>query len=473
MKLFKKKQPIEEAQTAIPPGRISQPDDPASSIVSRLIHKKGLLVQPEVKSELIQVIRDLYKVNPDMGIALQNMFKLTNTGHRITFRGASDKEESELIDHFLDASKTWSDYTAGIDGLVNKMIVQMLVTGCISIEAVPKRDLSGIETIVFLRPETVRFRRISNGRYQPYQVVPNTGLLEPIKLNLETFFYVSQYNDTDDPYGVPPFLPSLEPLDGQATLKWNYKNLMEQAGMLGFLEVKMQKSPKRASESDQAYISRITQELRDLKTNVSQGMMDGLVVGHMEDHEFEFHATTEKMGNALGFWDMNQQSVANGLGVSGNIIGIQNANTEGGAGILLSTMISQLRNIQIMVAWILQKIYDLELRLNGKPKIKSEVAFAPSTIADELKVQQGIEIKVRNLVTLYNQGIISQNEFARLMGYEKADQKEPRVPVGDPNQAAADKAKREADKDSSDRGSRDKGKINPSRGDQNPKKRNS
>lgn len=43
-----------------------------------------------------------------------------------------------------------------------------------------------------------------------------------------------------------------------------------------------------------------------------------------------------------------------------------------------------------------------------------------------MKVQQGIEYKIRNLTSLYNQGIIGQWEFARSMGYEKPDMEEPR-----------------------------------------------
>ena len=473
MRLFskKKKKPTNTGtpEVAIPPGRISQPDDGLSQL-GRILHGKDM-VQPSTNQSLIQFIRDLYKVNPDMGIALQDMFKLANTGHYVRFHGATEKEVETLTEHFKTVTRTWSDYTAGVHGLVNKMIVQNLVSGAISIEAIPNKDLTGIETIVFVKPETIRFRRNKQGRYHPYQRVPHVPDTD-IKLNPETYTYISMFNDLDEPYGIPPFLPSLEPLDGQSVLKSNYKNMMEQAGLLGFMEVTMAKSPKRATESESAYKARLEDELRQLKINVSQGMTDGLVTGHTNDHVFNFHATTEKMGNVEKFWNMNQQSVANGLGVSGNIIGIANANTEGGAGILLSTMISQLRNIQQQVAFALEKVYSLELRLIGKTHVKPQVTFGPSTISDELKVQQGVEIKVRNLIALYNQGIISQEDLAREMGYDKPDEKEPRIPLEDPLGDSAAKKKREADKDSSDRGGRDKKAVNPKRNDQDPTKRN-
>ena len=172
---------------------------------------------------------------------------------------------------------------------------------------------------------------------------------------------------------------------------------------------------------------------------------------------------------------MNQQSVANGLGVNGSLIGVQNNLTEGGTGILLSKMISQLRNIQMLLKYALEFLYTLELRLAGYNNKGIVVTFGTSTISDELKVQQGIEYKIRNLVSLYNQGIISQEEFAWSMGYEKPDQKEPRQmeePEGvSSSQDSAKKQKREADKDTSDRKTRDKNKTIPKRADQDSRPR--
>lgn len=76
-----------------------------------------------------------------MGIALQDMFKLANTGHTVTFPNNTDAEASKMREHLKEATKGWTRYTAGIDGLVNKMIVQLLVSGAISVEGVPMISL--------------------------------------------------------------------------------------------------------------------------------------------------------------------------------------------------------------------------------------------------------------------------------------------------------------------------------------------
>ena len=77
---------------------------------------------------------------------------------------------------------------------------------------------------------------------------------------------------------------------------------------------------------------------------------------------------------------------------------------------------------------------------------------------------------------LYNQGIISQEDFAWNMGYDTPDQDEPRqVETDDTGVSSinqdAQKKKREQDKDASDRRTRDKNNPNPRRHDQDSRTR--
>lgn len=461
--------------SSIPPGRVSVPDDSSQGLVVSLRDITNL-VTPSFRSNIIPLIRDLYKVNPDMSIAIQDMFKLSNTGHTISFPNNTPEEAKKMKEHLSMVSKRWSNYTAGINGLVNRFIVQCLTSGAISIEAVPNNKLDGISTIVFVNPENIYFRRLENGVYHPYQKNPYTILNDKpdfIKLNIETYIYVGMYNDTDEPYGVPPFMAALDSIKGQHDMRINFKHIMELMGMVGFLEAKMEKPPREPNESVQAYRARLNNTLVKLKKNMMGGLKDGIVTGYKEDHEFKLNSTTQSLQNLEKPWAMNQQSVANGLGINSNIIGVQTSNTEGGAGILLSKMISQLKNIQMLVSHILEFIYTLELRLSGFNNKGIKVEFGTSTISDELKVQQGLEYKIRNLQALYNQGIINQQQYAWAMGYEKPDQKEPRQINNDISdiEDSAKKQKREADKDKSDRKTRDKNNPMPKRKDQDTKTR--
>ena len=486
---FLRSKPVEsknkdEGKGSISPGSVSQPDDGVgNSELITTLNGMTNLVTPTFRTELIPIIRDLYKINPDVSIALQDMFKLSNTGHTIDFPNNTAEESTKMREHLKKVTNRWSRYTAGIDGLINKFIVQLLVSGAISAEGVPNKKLSGLETILFIKPETIRFKRENNGVYHPYQRNPRIvdGLKDSfIKLNTETYCYVGMYNDTDEPYGVPPFMSALDSIAGQHTMRKNFKHIMEIMGMVGFLEAKMAKPPRTAGESEKTYQERLNSTLRKMKTNIVGGMSDGVVVGYIDDHEFDLKSTSASMQNINLPWNMNQQSVANGLGVNGSIIGVSasQSGTEGGAGIQLSKMISQLKNIQTLVIFVLEFFYSLELRLAGFNNKGITIQFGTSTVSDDIKLQQAREYRARVNVTLYNQGIISQDQFARDMGYEAPDQPEPREPVeADDDSGTGDtttgkkKKKREDDKDKSDRRTRDKNNPNPKRVDQDSKPR--
>lgn len=460
------------------PGRVSVPDDNLGNTVLSYLNGVTKLVTPSFRREIIPLIRDLYKVNPDVNIALQDMFKLANTGHQVTFPNNSDQEAEAMRDHLADKTNEWSRYCAGINGLVNRMIVQSLVGGAISVEAVPNDDLSGLATILFLKPERIVFKRENNGVYSPYQ--QNSYLDGPnrqdlIKLNPETYFYCSTYNDTDEPYGIPPFMPALDSIKTQSDMSINMKQIMEIAGLVGFLEALVEKPTQMGNESEKAYKARLHHYLRSMKKTVKEGMKDGVVVGFKDDHEFKLNSTTKELGNLEGPWNMNQQRVANGLGVNGSIIGVHQDSGEGAAGTSLSKMISQLKNIQMMVTHILKKIYSLELRLAGFNNKGITITWSPSTVTDDVKIQQALQYKVQNLNALFRDGIISQYQYAWELGYDAPDQDEPRVSVEDQhsknNKLGTEEDKRQADKSKSDRKVRDKNNPAPRRKDNDTKPR--
>lgn len=468
--------PRNKPETPISPGRVSVDEDESIFLT---LKGQTKMVEPSFRVEVIKLIRDLYKVNPDMSIATQDMFKLANTGHNVTFPNNEDSEAEKMRDHLKSVTKKWSRYTAGIDGLVNKMMVQLLVGGAVSVEAVPNDKLDGLATILFLKPENIIFKREANGIYSPYQ--RNTNALvkngQYIKLNPETYFYAGMFNDTDEPYGIPPFMAALDSLKGQHDMRINFKHIMEICGMVGFLEAKMAKSDQRPNESVTAYEARLNRELIRLKKNLKEGMKDGIVTGYIDDHEFNLNSTTKELGNIEVPWNMNQQSVANGLGVNGSIIGLGNVTGDGASGTMLSKMISQLKNLQMIVGFVLEKIYSLELLLAGFNNKGIRITWGTSTISDEVKVQQGLQYKIQNLDLLYKAGIISQDQYAWEMGYDSPDEDEPRLSLEDQNgvnndpQEATKKKQRQSDKNQSARRSRDKGSSSGRRNDQNTKPR--
>ena len=100
--------------TGIDPWRISVAEESAGIIGA--IRGLTPVVDPSFRVEVIKLLRDLYKINPDVSIALLDTFKLANTGHTITFPNNTDKEAEAMRNHLSEVTDRWSKYTAGING---------------------------------------------------------------------------------------------------------------------------------------------------------------------------------------------------------------------------------------------------------------------------------------------------------------------------------------------------------------------
>lgn len=457
-----------------PPGRVSQPHD-INSAVNFGIDKFNI-VKPNFIMDTIPLIRSLYKTNGDLGSVLFDLVQLTNTGHDIKFdQSVNPRLAEKMRDHLTARSKQWGWGTSGIDGLVNKFIAQIWVGGALSFEMVADRRLTQVESLPLINPETIRFGLTKAGRYKPYQKSKNviSRDREYIPLNDNTFIYYGLWGDEDTPYGVPPFISALQSLSTQKDMKDNIDHILNQLGLLGYLETRLAKPMQDAGESESKYKQRLESLLIETKKNVMAGFKEGVVVGFDEDHEFEFNSTTKNLNGVDSVYNLNQNSLANGLKAPAAFLGLDQKGGEGQLGIVFTKMLSQLKNVHNILSHALTEVYTLELQLAGYNFKSLDVEFNTSTISDDLKLWQGKEIKQRVLHALWVDRIISSEQYADEMTYKKPHKViEPPEP-GATNDAAGAKKKeeREKDKDKSDRKGRDKNKPQPKRKDTETKPR--
>lgn len=404
-------------------------------------------VIPPWDRRIISIIRRLYWLNPDVGVAVNDLVQLTNTGHKVIFdKTVSPEQVDKMRIHLQNSSKNWGDGLAGVEGLVNKLIAQVYISGAISGEWVPHNDLTGINTCILINPEDIRFGYNSSKlRYEPYQVLYDGNLKynpgkDKVKLNPLTYKYFGLMGDTNEPYGIPPFITALNAIATQGDMLSNIRYIVKQIGLLGFFEALLEKPLQQANESETAYKARLESLLTKTKQNIEGGLIDGTIVGYNEDHEFEFHSTTKNITGLSDLYNLNETQIANGLKYSPTFMGV-NTKTEAALTIIFTKMLSQLKNVQRLVKAFLEYGYALDLRLAGYSFNYLRVDFSPSTITDDLKLQQAEEIKIRNLRVLYADGIISQDTYADSLGYEAPDKKEPRVPI-DPEKTQGDAVKK-------------------------------
>ena len=415
-----------------PAGRVSQPDYYGDYEGITGLGESINFVTPSFVRESIPTIRKLYKVNADVGSIIFDLISLTNTGHSIEF---DQTVKPEIVDkmrkHLKEKSKNWGSGVSGINGLINKMVAQIWVSGALSNEWIPNKQLTGISNNSLINPENIVFkynRRIN--RYEAYQKLKGSISIRKthIKLNSLTYKYFGLLNDTDEPYGIPPFLTALEDIGTQKDMKTNINHILKQLGLLGYLEVKLAKPEQEANESSSQFKKRLESLLVTTKQNVQNGFMDGVVTGFEEDHEFNFHSTTKNLGGVSDIFNQNERQIANGLKTSPNFLGLPGGGTETNMGIVFTKMLSQLASVQNIIGLNLEEGYALELRLAGFNFKSVTVKWRASTITDDLKIQQSLEIKQRVAKQLRIDGIIGQDKYADIMGLEKPYSPEPMVP---------------------------------------------
>ena len=426
------------------------------------------ILTPEYYIGLIPYIRKLVSINPNMSQALSNIVELGNTGHNIKFDPEVKPDQIvKMRQHLQEARKTWSYGKASADGITDKWMRQIMSSGALSVEWIPKPDLSGIQMVAAVNPETIRFSYDKRkNKYEAYQVVEgimmdNPGNNNLNKLNENTYKYYSINGDTDLPYAIPPYLSAIDPLKTQRVMLDNIKFLMEQLGLAGFMEMLMDKPDQEGGESFEQYYARLDTFLDKAKERVKLGFRDGISVGYKGDTDFKFHSVSKSMGGVNEFFIMNEMLFSSGLNMDPSMMGRNYGTSESQITIVFTKLLSQLNTIQQMVAACWEYGYAMELRLAGFIFKTLTVEFNPSTALDELKYQQAEEIRIRNANQLYADGIISIEQYAQMVGYETANQAEPRyIPTSreTPQDAAARRAAENRGKDKTDKTARRKKK---------------
>lgn len=434
------------------------------------------IVLPNFDRESIRMIRQFSKFNPDLGQAIFDLVMLSNTGIDIKFDpSVPDEKALEMKQFLLSEAANWHEGCAGIHGIINKMFYQIWIGGAVSNEWVPDLTLGRITQITFLNPEDVAWVKTTHG-YHPYQILRYRYLGEKIKnkstvnlnkLNTNTYKYFALAGDEDIPYGIPPMLNAMAALKNQGIMLENISFIMDLMGLLGYVDAKIEKPEQQDDESEVEYEHRLQQLLEQMQERVKQGIRDGVNVGFKEDHEFTFNSTTRETGNVEALWELNEQQVSSGLKYDSAFLGRGYNSSENSITILFTKMLSTLTNAQSIVKYNLEYGFKLALLLAGYKFKEVYVEFNKSTIQDTLKFQQAEEYKVRNARQLRMDGIISQTQYARIMGYAKPYQEEPVVPfnakaaTADDASAYKPELQRRADKkgkQEADKKTRDKSK---------------
>ena len=418
-------------KSVLPTGRQSVPDQPLTTL------QQFITVTPDFLRETVPIIRALMMRNPDVGQAIHNIVTLGNTGHKIFFdKKQSPSDVDAMRNHLENKRKDWASGTAGIDGLINKLISQVLVGGALSAEWVINESMTGVECAILVKPEEIEFKLSPNGsKYIPFQRIKNSAALKKDTsstfglnpLNVNTYKYFGLNGDTELPYGFPPYMSVLPRIESQNKMDKNINFIIDQMGLMGFIEALIQKPDQTEGEGDAQYETRLTQLLITAKNRMLEGFKEGVVVGFKDDHEFDFKSASKSYADAVTLYQNNELMTASALKQDASMWGRSYASSETQITVVFIKMLSELKNIQKLVASFIEFGYSLELMLVGFTFDSLNVKFNHSTIQDNLKYQQAEEIKIRNVKDKMIMGIISQDTAADELGYEVPSSPKPMV----------------------------------------------
>jgi len=453
----------------LPPGMpIRQVSESSSSgnAYYNLTTLKGSVnyINPTFNRELIPVIRKLGQHHPDISQGISTLVQLCNTGYKIRFDPRVKAQDIDKMRAHLDRKLLeWGADLGGDNGLINRVFRQIFIAGTIAGEWVPKKDLTTLTKCALIKPEQIYYAYDKLlEEWMPYQQSTRIGLNSQtttieglIPLNKRTFRYVSLMGDDDLPYGIPPMLAALDSLTVQKDMIDNLRHIVKQLGIIGFMQALLDKPDKLASESEAVYKSRMEALLTEAATRLQVTLKDGISVGFKDDVEFEFHTPTKSSAGADDLYIQNDLRVFAGMKMDSSMMGRSYGTSEGQIVVVFNKLLSELKNAQNCARIFFEYGFKLELVMAGFKFETLELVWNSSTLSDDLKLQQGQEIKIRNIIAKFNQGIIDNDQAADELGYEEPNKKEPRI-MTDPAAGAQKKQKREGDKNKSDRAVRKK-----------------
>lgn len=417
----------------LPTARVSK--DEAQTLTQMLRELTAELGQADSKFplEFLELMQTLSLVNPDVSQMVDNIVQLGNTGHHVLIEADTDSQKEQILEEINSFQKSVFQRFGGADGFVNSLLAQVARGGAGSVEWVVAQKLDGLLKAVFVPLESVRFvRDEKNDDYHPYQKFNNIGVGKEgwIELNTNTYQYCSMQLLDNSPYAVPPILAALEAIMIQRDIVKNFKMVAKKMGVLGFISFLITAPKQKPGESEEKYATRLQNYVDQQSEALKKNFNNGISVGYKGNLEVKIDSLASNATGAKEIHQTVEELVFSGLKADPALHGRTYSTTETYAGVVYEKMLSILSNYQRVVRQILSYGYQLHLTLKGFKYKEVYVEFEVSKSLTAERDESTYGQKLLNLEKLYDQGVISQEQYAQEAGYDNPDLEEPRVPRG-------------------------------------------
>lgn len=399
-------------------------DDEWPSMLSNLGANLYSFVLPRYwPLEIYDLLNNLCLQIPDLRQAVGHIVNLGNTGHIISMQGDSEVAIQAAVDRMTERANAIHPWSAGTDGLINNMFGQVARSGAISMEWVPKNDLSGIDKVFMVPVSEIRWvpRKDMMG-YYPVQIPKNlmswVNGTKPlmIVLNPRTYYYSNSEMLDNCPYAIPPFLAAIEPVALQRAMIKNISKVVKKLGIMGLISYAMEPPKPHPGENEAKYHERCKRYLHEATEQVKEGFNDGIATGFKGSFEFQVQGVSGDARGIAEIFKQNEEQLFSAIAADPAMHGRTYSTTETYASVVYSKMISQLNNVQRMVANALEFGWNLDFLMAGLPA-DVKFMFKASQALSNLQEAQANMVEIANAEALYQGGVVDQTQKANLLGY--------------------------------------------------------
>lgn len=434
------------AQGIVPKGRSSYLNgEPVSSPSAyRQIHGLFSAYAPlgyMLPWETLDYVELLSTYNPDYSQAVENIKMLANTGHTLIVDAQSELRRNRLISRLNEKARTIQEPHGGVDGVIDKLMDQAATYGAMAGEWVMTEDMTDVVDFVDINPKNIRFFWEDDvAGWAPYQKVSGNQaesaksrgqkvINNCVRLNPLTFRYYAFDAAPESPYGTPPFLAALTNIAIQRDLVANMAQIVKKIGLLGIIDLTIERLDPKPGESDEQYQNRARQYLEEYTVAAEEMAREGGLI-HFDD----VSVTTQQIGgNAAGATNIhkaNEEMVFSGLKSMPSVQGRSYSTTETYAGVAYDIIIRNTRKYQRAAKRVLESGYWLMAAAWGENPNSIRIVFNENRSINRLQEASAEKVEIANTMMKWIMGIIDQMDAAQELGYSS-----PKRPMDEPPEA--------------------------------------
>lgn len=388
--------------------------------------------------EILDYVELLATYNPDYSQAVENIKMLANSGHELFVDAPSELRKNRAKEYLEGQARKIQEPHGGIDGIIDKLLDQAATFGAMCGEWVLNDSLTEVIDFVDISPKKIRFFWIDEeDRFAPFQKVTGKQAEEAkksgqevrnncVRLNELTFRYYAFDAAPESPYGTPPFLAALTNIAIQRDMVHNMAQIVKKIGLLGMIDLTVERLAALPGESDAEYAARAGAYLDDYVSVAEEMVRDGGLV-HFDDVTAQMVQLGGNAAGATNIHKANEEMVFSGLKSMPSVQGRSYSTTETYAGVAYDIIIRNTRKYQRAAKRMIESGYWLMVTLAGLQPDKIALSFNENRSLNRQQEAAAERVEIANGFMKWLLGIIDQTGLAQELGYS-----EPKTPMDAP-----------------------------------------